>query len=142
MNSIPLTFDVETTDPDAKLGLRVKINNTVVYDNPHVTELCHVSQEIDDDEGNHMLEFELFGKLPEHTKIDESGEILQDAMLKISNIQFDNISVEQIISPEYHHDFNGTQSPLVDEFFGSMGCNGTVRLQFSTPIYLWLLENM
>jgi len=43
---------------------------------------------------------------------------------------------------QYCHDFNGTQPAVVDRFHGSLGCNGTVTLKFTTPIYLWLLENM
>jgi hypothetical protein len=42
----------------------------------------------------------------------------------------------------YTHDFNGTQQEIQDEFYSEMGCNGTVSLKFSTPIYLWLLEHM
>ena len=42
----------------------------------------------------------------------------------------------------YSHDFNGTQSMVNDSFHGRAGCNGTMSLKFSTPMYLWLLENM
>ena len=42
----------------------------------------------------------------------------------------------------YRHDYNGTTDPFDDEFYGEMGCNGTVSLKFTTPIYLWLLENL
>jgi hypothetical protein len=44
---------------------------------------------------------------------------------------------------EYHHDCNGTaQQVILDKFYREMGCNGTVSLKFTTPVYLWLLENM
>mgnify|MGYP003352455181 CR=1 FL=1 len=42
----------------------------------------------------------------------------------------------------YRHDYNGTGQPTEDNFFGVLGCNGTVELRFTTPIYLWLLEHM
>jgi len=42
----------------------------------------------------------------------------------------------------YTHNFNGTQAETTDKFYGEMGCNGTVSLRFTTPIYLWLLETM
>ena len=59
-------------------------------------------------------------------------------------VEFDDIEIDQIVSElaEYHHNFNGTQPAIVDQFYGEMGCNGTLRLEFTTPIYLWLLENM
>ena len=141
-DTVILEFDIGTTEPNAKLGVRASIDGTVFYENSHVTETYHVQHEISDTDNDHVLEIELFGKLHEHTKVTESGAIAQDAMLTISNIKFDDIDIEQIISPEYHHDFNGTQAATVDKFYGNMGCNGTVRLKFATPIYLWLLENM
>jgi hypothetical protein len=42
----------------------------------------------------------------------------------------------------YHHDTNGSTAPVTDSFYGTMGCNGRVEMRFTTPIYLWLLENM
>jgi len=65
-------------------------------------------------------------------------------MITVSNVQFDQVLVEQAFLDvtQYHHDFNGTQSPSVVEFFGVMGCNGQARMKFTTPIYLWLLEIM
>jgi hypothetical protein len=42
----------------------------------------------------------------------------------------------------YTHNFNGTRPEITDTFFGIAGCNGTISFSFSTPIYLWLLENM
>jgi hypothetical protein len=43
---------------------------------------------------------------------------------------------------KYQHDFNGTGKLTTQNFYGELGCNGTVSLKFSTPIYIWLLENM
>ena len=42
----------------------------------------------------------------------------------------------------YHHDFNGTQDPVEDEFYGDMGCNGTLTFSFQSPVYMWLMMNM
>ena len=101
--------------------------------------------EFDDaDDQSHVLEFVLSGKTIEHTQITDQGEITSDVTVRIQNISFDDIEISQMFSElaEYHHDFNGTQPAVVERFYGEMGCNGTVRLQFTTPIYLWLLENM
>jgi hypothetical protein len=86
----------------------------------------------------------MYGKLPQHTKILESGEIVEDSLLLINNIKIDGIDFDQLTQNwvEYHHDFNGTQSPTVNKFFNVMGCNGRATLKFTTPIYLWLLEIM
>jgi hypothetical protein len=83
-------------------------------------------------------------KIQEHTVVDSDGNIISDAMLTIANITFDDIKLGHLFTEQavYHHDFNGTQDPIKDKFFGDMGCNGYVSLRFTTPIYLWLLENM
>jgi len=144
MNKISLEFDIGTNRADCALGTRVIINGQTIYDNPHMTETYHFCHDISDEDGEHELCVEMYGKLPEHTQIDEAGKITQDALLSIANIHLDGISIDQISTDliEYHHDFNGSQPATVDQFYGTMGCNGQLKLKFTTPIYLWLLENM
>jgi hypothetical protein len=156
MNAIKLEFDIGTTDAEAKLGVRVMLNNVLLYDNSHVSETHHFSHDLEDQDGEHELAIELYGKLPDHTKIDSDGNIVKDAMLTVENFRIDDIDISSMLTCysnrlhdgvpvhiiQYHHDFNGTKPALVDQFHGSMGCNGTVTLKFATPIYLWLLENM
>jgi len=144
MNTVPLEFDINTSDADCALGVQVTLDGTVVYDTAHLNEMYHFAHEVSDEDGEHELVIKMYGKLPEHTKLSEHGEILQDALITVSNIQFDSIDVSQVALKqfEYHHDFNGSQAPIVDRFFGSMGCNGQITMKFTTPIYLWLLENM
>jgi hypothetical protein len=144
MDAANLEFDISTTNADIALGVKVLVDHTVVYNNPHVTESYHFSHAFSDDDGEHELSIELYGKLPEHTKMSDTGDIAQDALITINNIKVDDIDISQISSDliEYHHDFNGTQSAITDKFYGAMGCNGIARLKFTTPVYLWLLENL
>ena len=144
MNLISLEFDIGTNRANCALGARVVLNGTTVYDNSHVTETYHFKHDISDEDSEHELSIELYGKLPEHTQINDAGEITQDALLSITNILLDGINIDQMSTEliQYHHDFNGSQAATVDRFYGSMGCNGQLKLQFTTPVYLWLLENM
>ena len=84
------------------------------------------------------------GKTRRHTRLDAQGNITYDACLKITDISFDDISISDLLSQKavYNHDFNGSGEQTQDRFYETMGCNGSVDLEFSTPIYLWLLENM
>ena len=127
------------------LDLRIVLDGKVQWQGCPGTDVQDITVELEDaDDESHVLTFVLSGKLPEHTQITEQGEIISDVTVRIQDIAFDDIEIDQIVSElaEYHHDFNGTQPSIVDRFYGEMGCNGTVRLQFTTPIYLWLLENM
>jgi hypothetical protein len=138
-----LGFKISATD--ALLDLAVVLDGQVQWQGRPGTDVQEVSVEFEDaDDQTHVLEFVLSGKTPDHTQITEHGEITSDVTIQIRDIAFDDIAIDQIFSQlaEYHHDFNGTQSAVVDRFYGEMGCNGTVRLEFTTPIYLWLLENM
>ena len=125
--------------------MRVSIDHDVIYESVHVRDPAEIQYSLsDDDDGRHELTFELFGKLPEHTILDKDGNIVSDAMITISNIEIDKIDINQIVQFQavYNHDFNGTQAPKEDKFYGDMGCNGQLKLKFTTPFYLWLLENM
>lgn len=143
-DTIFIKCDIATTNPAAALGVKVLLNQVVVYENSHVQDTINFSHEIDDADGEHELVFEMFGKLPEHTKIDSDGNIVEDSMLVLSNFVADEIDSTRIVfdHSEYHHDFNGSQPATIAKFYGNLGCNGQVRLKFITPIYIWLLENM
>jgi hypothetical protein len=83
-------------------------------------------------------------KTPNHTQIDEAGSIISDARLIVTELAFDEIQLGYMVAEQaiYTHDFNNTEESTQDKFYSEMGCNGTVSLKFSTPIYLWLLEHM
>ena len=142
--NISFACQIQPTNNTIALGLRVVLDQVTIFENAHVTETVQLHHDMSDADGEHELTFELFGKTPDHTKITETGEIVSDALLAVNNISLDGIDLDQIVQSlaVYHHDFNGSQAPLNDQFYGTMGCNGTVSLKFTTPIYLWLLENM
>jgi len=143
-DQIKLCFTVMSTDYSVPLGLKVILDNNIVYEKPHISSEEQIQLLMSDDDGEHELTFELFGKKPEHTKINKTGDIVEDAMLSILAVEVDDIDINQVAQSHtvYYHDFNGTKSLMQDRFYGSMGCNGQVKLKFTTPFYLWLLENM
>ena len=139
-----ISFDINTSDSTAKIGVAVWINDTCVYQTDHLTEPQHVNCEVTDDDGDRELRIMISGKTLDHTLVDKTGNIIKDVVVNISNITIDEIDVGQLFNEKcvYTHDFNGTQPEIEDTFYGVAGCNGTISLKFSTPIYLWLLENM
>jgi hypothetical protein len=144
VDQIILSFTVAATNYYVPLGMRVSLNDNIIYENDHVSSHTQIQHSIPDADTEYELTFELFGKLPEHTKVDDAGNIVLDAMLSVSNIEIDGMAIDKIAHAQavYYHDCNGTQAPVEDQFFGNLGCNGQVKLKFSTPFYLWLLENM
>ena len=144
METSKISFDVETSDAGCLLGLEIWIDNTLLLKNNHVQDKVTFVHDISDDDGEHELRVVLTGKTSDHTEIDEAGTIIKDATLAISNFEIDGLDVNQLFLEKcvYTHDFNGTQAEVADTFHGVAGCNGTISFEFSTPIYLWLLENI
>jgi hypothetical protein len=144
-SAVTISCILNTTDPNAAVGFEAWVNNNKFVDINHVQAQHPISIEIpDDDDSEHELRFILKNKTIEHTQVDEAGNIISDAKLSITDVAFDEIKLGHMLTElaTYAHDFNGTQSPTTDKFHGEMGCNGTVSLAFSTPIYMWLLEHM
>lgn len=131
-------------DTSIPLGFKVLLDGNSMFTTDHVTGPCQIEFDVTDEEATHKLEFVMFGKTQEHTEVNEHGEITSDTLLKISNVVVDDIVLDQFLTKlvRYTHDFNGSQDTTVDNFYGVMGCNGTASFEFTTPFYLWLLENM
>lgn len=143
MDNCTLSFNARASGPD--LTLVVRFDQQEVFRSVLGTDAQTIRHEFPDGETqDHVLEIEMVGKQPQHTRINESGEILEDRMINISNMALDGIELGQVFyqHARYHHDLNGTADPIEDGFFGDMGCNGKVVLRFSSPSYLWLLESM
>ena len=143
-NTISISFELNTSDSQAELGFEAWVDDEKFVDIAHVQGQQLIKIDIDYADGDHKLRLILKNKTETHTKIDEQGNIVSDATLSISDLAFDEIKLGHMVTQlaTYIHNFNGTKELTQDQFYGEMGCNGTVSLGFTTPVYLWLLENM
>ena len=143
-NTVQFACKISTTDPQVPLALEILLDGASVFKNSHVEQDINVEFAISDDEAKRRLEFVLSGKTPAFTQIDSAGNIVKDALLTISEITIDEIELDNFVFDiaKYTHNFNGNGQSVEQKFFGNVGCNGTVTFDFSTPIYLWLLENL
>jgi hypothetical protein len=144
-STLSITADVDTNSADNPVGLEVWLDNKLLQDIDPVVGGTAINIDVDDeDELDHELKFVLKNKTQDHTEIDEVGNILKDSIVTIKNLKFDNIELGHMFFEQavYCHDFNGNGPAIEEKFYGTMGCNGTVVLKFTTPVYLWLLENM
>lgn len=139
-----ISFDVSTSDQTAEIAVSVFIDNDCVFQTPHLQWPQKIQFSISDDESVHELRIEISGKNDTHTTIDSEGNIVKDVVIQLSNFDMDGLDFNQLFQEKtvYKHNFNGTKDTIDDQFFGTAGCNGTISFRFTTPIYLWLLENM
>lgn len=142
--TVKFSCNIKNTNPQAELGLEIWLDDVCLYNIKQVPTDTNFSHEFPDSEGEHELKFVMKGKTTQHTTIDSLGNIVSDSTLMIKNIEFDEIDCEHIVNNKavYTHDYNGTQPLSQHKFYQELGCNGVVSLKFTTPLYLWLLENV
>ena len=94
-----------------------------------------------DNDSDFQLRIELIDKIPEHTVLDEQGNIVKDSVLTIKKIIIEDIEIQSNLSldqEKFYYEHSGGKHQLYD----SLGVNGTAVINFSTPFYIWLLETI
>jgi hypothetical protein len=154
-----------------KLKFRLELWSTH-WDKPPIAEIfindhSHYKSEIKSTEDNPTrIEFE--HTLEENKKYNlkivrsnkskgqtvlENDEIIKDQTLHIKSIEIDEIDIgalvyEGLYTPEYPEPWATQQKKIGNELPKSfknvttMGHNGHWELQFTSPFYMWLLENL
>ena len=139
-----LTTLVQATGPE--LMLEVRFDRQVIFFGAAPVEPMTIEHRFNDGlaGAEHLVEFVLSGKRWDHTEINGNGEIVSDRTVIINDFRLDDIVVDQLVhkTAKYHHDYNGSSEAVVDQFMGSMGCNGAVHWCFTSPVYQWILDNM
>ena len=97
------------------------------------------------DEGLHTLKIRLENKTNQDTVV-ENGEVVKDMLLNIDDIMIDDISLGNLLwSAEYLLDhpqeYRGQTITKLDNCV-NLGWNGTYVLKFTSPFYIWLLEQL
>jgi hypothetical protein len=93
------------------------------------------------------------GKKVNQTIINEKGDILKDQLLHIKSIEIDEIDIgglvyEGIYTPQYPEPWatqqrdSGTELKESFKNVTQMGHNGAWTFTFTSPFYMWLLENL
>jgi len=144
MTTAKLSMVVGNNNPDIPLGLKVLLDGQQIWSCSALTEQQQITHDFEDIEGPHELEITMFGKLPEHTKMD-GDQIVSDAMLYVQEFVFDDLDITDFFvqkNAEYLHDCNGTQPMQSHPFYRDLGCNGTVKIKFNSPVYIWILEQI
>ena len=122
--------------------LRISIGDDVLADFP-VTEETVIEKELTvEDDKTYKLNFTLYDKSKYDTVI-EDGKIVKDTVVKIKQVEVDDVDITSMLSINqdtfyYIHD----GSTEKHAFYDTMGVNGTSTIEFTTPFYVWLLENL
>ena len=103
------------------------------------TKFIDFSANIEEDQ-EHVLEIRLENKTSRDT-ITENGEIIKDTLLNIDSIAIDDIELGELKWSISEFVGDDPARPILQRCV-NLGWNGSYRLKFTSPFYLWLLENM
>jgi hypothetical protein len=135
---------VARTSGTASLELVTKLDQQIIQQRwlESLPETFKIELPDSDEHTDHVLGIQLIGKSQQDTKIDDQGHIVQDTVIIIENFNLDGVELQNYLPDisQYWHDGNGSKNWAAEAFYGTMGCNGEVKIQFHTPSYLWLLE--
>ena len=131
---------VTLNNNECPLGFECWIDQTQIFNSTQITDTVNINCDVTCNPGKHVLKFVIKNKQQHHTQIDLHGKIIKDSCLTISQVSIDNFEIDQKLYDNaiYEHNFNNTGPMVKEKFYQDVGCNGTVVLEFSTPIYEWL----
>ena len=141
-----IELDFSANENCEDIVLEVFLDQDKIFHSTAQTAIQTVIHDIIDDPAKHELKLVMSGKNRKHTTLDGNGNILKDIFFKIDRLEFEELDMQEVFClghrSRHRHSFNSTQPEFDDEFYGEIGCNGTVTMPFETPIYLWLSENL
>jgi hypothetical protein len=136
--------------------IELSVDNNVIFNgkikadkqNPHIISFSKIIEQ----DKEHILTIKRMDKSTDQC-ILENGKIIKDQILYIKKIEIDDIDIgtlvyEGVFYPEYDKKWaeeqqkNNVQLPESIKQINSLGHNGTWKLTFNSPFYMWLLENL
>lgn len=144
---------LKSTSKHKKPLIKVLVSGNEFY-NDYLNSLDGELQYIEFDasvaEGKNALQIILLNKESRDTILDNNGTIIEDLILEIDSIEIDEISIDNLkwtlskYYPIYPIEYTDKIQKSVTEVLECvhLGWNGTWELEFDSPFYVWLLENI
>jgi hypothetical protein len=145
------------SSPIKQPKIQIKVSNkeyvsTMLTKNANETEYFEFDAAIE--EGSNFLEIVFENKANQDTILDQKGNIVSDLLLNIDSIEIAEIDLgplkwtASIYKPDYpksyiqHCESNGQTLLTELRECVNLGWNGQWILPFTSPFYVWLLENI
>ena len=101
----------------------------------------YVEFECEIPEGDNTLEIKLLNKEDSDTvQNEDKSAIVKDMLLNVESLEIDDIDLDSLKWTASKFVPVDTTKPTLESCV-NLGWNGTYSLTFTSPFYLWLLEN-
>ena len=120
--------------------------NDTAYTEGYISEQSGVIQYVEFDadiaEGPCSLKIRLENKHWTDTiQNEDKTEIIKDMLLNIKSVEIDEIDLGNLVYTKTRFVGDDTSRPVLDKCV-DLGWNGAWILDFESPFYIWLLENI
>ena len=138
-NKILFHLEYEHVWIDHPLDLVIKIDDRTLHMDVSGAKSTTINKKISVEPGDHLLTLSVSNKNNRSTVVDEHNNILADSYVKIKKLLIDEIDFGRIMFSESKHVDNNNNITISP---GGVYTNGTWSLNFTTPVYIWLLEKL
>jgi hypothetical protein len=155
--TLAFKIGLSSTSNKKPTEFKISINGNVIVHNKlsklaNETEYFEFSYEIT--KSDNTLEISLLNKVFGDTVLDSDGNIVSDILLNIDSVEIDEIDLGSLkwtlseYEPTYPEIYkaevskNNEELPVSIKNCVNLGWNGTWKLPFTSPFYIWLLENI
>lgn len=88
----------------------------------------------------HSIELAFDGKTHKGTQVDDQGNIIKDTLVKVEKLELDEVDMTKQIF-KFTYEPSDKDIPTLSNT-DTIGVNGRWTINFASPFYLWLLENL
>lgn len=132
--------------PEKPLSFKITLDDENLYDINTTEPSYDIAFEVPEDNTEHSIKFILAEKVNSHTEMVDNV-MVNSAHVEINNISINGLDITEIILAnddiiKYTHNSNGYGERVTVPLDFIMGHNGVAELKFSTPIHMWLLEQL
>ena len=148
--SLKFKIGISGTGSPNSCQYRILLNDIVMIESESKAETVYHEFESTLTENQNSLIVELLDKSSKHVLKDDNENIIEDFLLNIHYIEIDEIDLGSLIwthskyYPKYPENYTNLEQKTQEVVTNcvNLGWNGKWVLEFDSPFYIWLLENI
>lgn len=125
------------------LYVKLMVNDRVLNFDVSGNQDKNIDKDVNLDDNTYEFKIQITGKNNKNTLVDHQGKIVEDSFIEITDLQFNDISVFNMLKNQKNFGiFVSNDSKNIISQTSKFGHNGVLTIPFKVPIYNWLLDRM